>query len=183
MPEFRSNLFVLTGGPGSGKTAVIAALRDGGHRCAAESGRRIIREQTAIGGAALPWRDRTLYAEVMQSWDLRAYIELARTQGPVFFDRGLPDVIGYLRLEGLPVPDHMMRAARYCRYARAVFLFPPWPQIYCEDQERKQSPQRAAETFRTMVAVYNELGYDLIEIPKASVGERTGFLLAAVRRL
>lgn len=51
----RDNRFIVfTGGPGAGKTSVIEALRSAGHRCSAEAGRAIIRQQVAIDGAALP---------------------------------------------------------------------------------------------------------------------------------
>lgn len=179
----RPKLIVLTGGPGSGKTSVIEHLRKAGHPCNAEAGRRIIQEQRMIDGPALPWRDRALYAEVMLSWELRALQDRQGTTGSVFCDRGIPDVIGYLRLEGLPVPPHMMRAARRCRYAGPVFLFPPWPEIYGRDEERRQTFETAEATHRAMAAVYAELGYDLIEVPRVPVAERMAFLLATVEGL
>lgn len=180
----RDNHFtVFTGGPGAGKTSVIEALRAAGHRCAAEAGRAIIRQQVPIDGAALPWRDRALYAEVMLSWELRTFEAQAETRGPVFFDRGLPDIVGYLRLEGLPVPEHVLRTAQDRRYAPRVFLFPPWPEIFTGDAERKQTPEVAAATCRVMAETYSELGYELIEVPRADIAERTRFILAACETL
>src|SRR3546814_10617091 len=64
---------------------------------------RIIRDQVAIGGTALPWADRAAFAELMLGWELRSWHEAHDRAGPVIFDRGVPDVIGYLRLCGLPV--------------------------------------------------------------------------------
>ena len=58
---------------------------------------------------------------------------------PVIFDRGIPDVIGYLRLCGLPVPATVLKAAEQRRYARRVFIAPPWPAIFEQDAERKQT--------------------------------------------
>ncbi|WP_420346791.1 AAA family ATPase [Pelagibius sp.] len=174
---------VLTGGPGAGKTSVIEVLRAAGHRCSAEAGRAIIRQQMEIDGAALPWRDRALYAELMLSWELRALDAQAEGSGSVFFDRGLPDIVGYLRLEGLPVPAHILKAAQGQRYAQRVFLFPPWPEIFTGDSERKQTAEVAAATCRAMAATYSELGYDLIEVPRAGVAERARFIMAACRAL
>ena len=51
------HLVVITGGPGSGKTTLIDALEAAGFARTHEAGRGIIRDQTAIGGPALPWRD------------------------------------------------------------------------------------------------------------------------------
>ena len=47
-------LFVITGGPGSGKSTLIKALAERGFCTMPEAGRAIIRDQVAIGGEALP---------------------------------------------------------------------------------------------------------------------------------
>ncbi|EFL02359.1 LOW QUALITY PROTEIN: conserved hypothetical protein, partial [Streptomyces sp. SPB78] len=102
---------MVTGGPGAGKTTLLDALARRGHPITAEAGRAIIREQRACGGDALPWADRARFAELMVARDAATYAGADRAGPPVFFDRGLPDTIGYLRLEGLPVPPALPRAA------------------------------------------------------------------------
>ncbi len=99
-------LFVVTGGPGSGKSTLIAALAGHGIRSMPEAGRAIIQDQVAIGGEALPWSDRRAFAELMLSWEIRSYRAALRIDGPVIFDRGVPDVAAYLRLSELPVPAY-----------------------------------------------------------------------------
>jgi len=100
------HLFVVTGGPGSGKSSVIAALAEQGVATMPEAGRAIIRDQVAIGGEALPWGDRAAFAEQMLGWELRSHREAAGLAGPVVLDRGVPDVIGYLRLCRFPRTPH-----------------------------------------------------------------------------
>ena len=172
--------FVVTGGPGSGKSTLLAALAGEGLTTMPEAGRAIIREQVAIGGAALPWADRALFAELMLAADIRTYREAQAAPGPVLFDRGVPDVVGYLELSGLPVPLHAMAAARAFRYAPRVFIAPPWPEIFAQDGERKQSPEEAEATCRAMVEVYTGLGYDLLTLPRAPLPERVRFVLAEI---
>lgn len=172
---------VITGGPGSGKSTLAAALAADGFYRMPEAGRAIIRDQSAIGGPALPWGDRAAFAELMLGWDMRSYHEAGSRPGPVIFDRGVPDVIGYLRLCGLPVPAHMMKAASLCRYNPRVFLAPHWPAIYTQDGERRQSTEEADATSRAMAAVYAELGYELVPLPLAPVTERVRFIRAHLR--
>jgi len=168
--------FVLTGGPGSGKTTLIDALRAAGHSTAPEAGRGIIQHQTAISGPALPWHDPALFAELMLAWEMRSH-EAARTEaGPVFFDRGVPDVIGYLRLTGLPVPAHVEKAAERFRYNRKVFILPPWPEIFRQDAERRQDLDEARRTYDAMVETYTTCGYKLIEVPCGPVEGRLRFV-------
>ncbi|MBL3598036.1 AAA family ATPase, partial [Rhodovulum sulfidophilum] len=94
----------MSSGPGAGKTSLITELARRGFHTIPESGRAIIREEMQSGGDALPWADRAAYAERMLEQDLRAYSALRALSGPVIFDRGIPDVLGYLMLCGLPGP-------------------------------------------------------------------------------
>lgn len=170
-------LYVLTGGPGSGKSTLIERLRGEGYAVSPEAGRAIIRDQVAIGGRALPWSDPAAYAEMMLGWEMRSHHVARGSSGPVFLDRGIADVIGYLRLLGLPVPAHMAKAAAIFRYHRRALIAPPWPEIYRKDAERRQDPEEAERTHAAMRETYAELGYELIELPKSPVEERLRFVI------
>ena len=176
-PQPPSRFFVITGGPGSGKTPLIEALRASGHECAAEAGRAVIQEETASGGSALPWADRAAFAERMLEKDIATYRRAVHIGGPVFFDRGIPDIAGYLRLSGLTIPEALDRAAMSERYSRRVFIAPPWQEIFRQDAERKQDFEEAVRTYETMVETYDRYGYELCALPLASVAERLAFVL------
>lgn len=174
--------FIITGGPGSGKSTLIEALVARGYRAMPEAGRAIIQDHVAIGGPALPWADRQAFAAQMLGWDMRSWREAAAKEGVTFFDRGIVDVVGYLRLCGLPVPDHLVTAARRLRYNPTVFIAPPWEAIYAPDSERKQTPEDARATFEAMAAVYPAFGYSLIPLPLASVEDRVRFVVGHLSR-
>lgn len=177
MLDDSDRFFVLTGGPGSGKTTLIEALREKGFATTDEAGRGIIREETQDDGRALPWLDRERFAERMFEWELSSYRQAERETGAVFFDRGLPDTLGYLRLEGLAAPGWMEEQAWRLRYNGRVFVAPPWKEIFGPDEERRQSWEVAVCTYETMIRTYTELGYMLIELPRVPVPERVRFLL------
>lgn len=179
----RPDFHIITGGPGSGKTTLIDALAALGFQHMPEAGRAIIRDQVAIGGTALPWADRAAFAELMLGWEMRSWREAQNQKGPVIFDRGVPDVSGYLRLSGLPVPAHVTRAAKLFRYQRRVFIAPPWREIFGQDAERKQDFAEAQATYEAMVTVYAELGYELVSLPLAPVAERVRFVRARMWRI
>jgi predicted ATPase len=179
MPKDHQRFFVLTGGPGSGKSTLIAALDDMGFTGSDEAGRAIIKDQALIEGPALPWKDPALFSELMLSWEMRSYAIAARSEGIHFFDRGVPDIIGYLRLCGLEVPAHMEQAARRYVYNRKVFLLPPWPEIFAQDSERKQTLEEAERTFDAVARAYADCGYRLVEVPRTDVADRRRFVLEA----
>ncbi|KVU27791.1 ATPase [Burkholderia ubonensis] len=178
--EAARRFFVVTGGPGSGKSTLIDALERAGFARSQEAGRGVIQDQVAVDGPALPWRDRSAFAELMLGWEMRSHHLARQARGPVFFDRGVPDVIGYLRRSGLAVPAHADAAARRFRYHRRVFIAPPWPDIYTQDAERRQDFAEAVRTYDAMVECYASYGYRLIELPRASVKARVRFVLDAL---
>ncbi|BBK33579.1 putative ATPase [Stella humosa] len=174
------SFFIVTGGPGAGKTTLVEALSTAGLATAPEGGRAIIRQELASGGDALPWRDPAAFAARMMAHD-RAQYRAARRRGrPCIFDRGIPDTIGYLRLTGLAVPAAMDRAARHLRYQPTVFVAPPWPAIYTTDAERRPTPQEAERTWAALCRTYVDHGYNLAPLPLAPVAERVAFVLARI---
>jgi predicted ATPase len=179
LKDSQNRFFVITGGPGSGKSTLIKALRNGGYATIGEGARTIIQEQVAIGGRALPWIDPGLFAELMLMWDIRSYRSAEQLDGPVFFDRGVPDVLGYLRLVNLPIPAHVQSAVDRFRYNQHVFIAPPWEDIFRQDRERKQDFAEAVRTYEA-ISCYTGAGYDLIELPRVSVEERVKFVLDVV---
>lgn len=113
----------------------------------------------------------------MTARDLASHAAAATATGSIFFDRGLPDVVGYRRLADLPASPALEAACAVRRYHRRVFIAPPWPDIYAADSERRQTPAEAEQTCRTMAEVYAEFGYQLVELPRAGVAERVAFVL------
>ena len=120
------NLFVLTGGPGAGKTTVLLELEKRGYRVVPEVARQIIQEQVRDGGRALPWGDRKLYTDLMLMRSVESYLQNSSATQPIFFDRGVPDTMGYARLIGLEDQAPSRRACDQHCYAACVFVAPPW---------------------------------------------------------
>ncbi|MCE8438450.1 AAA family ATPase [Rhodovulum sulfidophilum] len=170
------HFFVVTGGPGTGKTSLITELARRGFHTIPESGRAIIREEMQSGGDALPWADRAAYAERMLQRDLRSYEDAQAHSGPVIFDRGIPDILGYLTLCSLPVPSHVAAAAKAARYNARVFLAPYWDEIFTQDTERTQTRAEAEATGAVMRDTYTALGYEIIELPRTDIARRADFV-------
>ena len=171
--------FIVTGGPGSGKTSLLDALEKMDHKRSVEAGRGIIRQQVAIGGRALPWDDKVLFSELMLSWEIRSYQIAEQWAGIVFFDRGVPDIAAYLTLSNLPIPKYVQKAIETFHYNPRVFIAPPWREIFTQDRERKQDFDEAIRTYEALVKTYNRNGYKLVELPCASIEERLRFVLAS----
>ncbi|MDR4954538.1 AAA family ATPase [Chryseobacterium sp. ES2] len=179
MKQNISTLYIITGGPGAGKTTLLDELTRHELITVPEEGRKIIKEQIDSGGEGLPWLNKELFAELMFKESVKTYMEISKLshKKPVFFDRGILDTLGYMKLEHILIPVSMVAKAREMAYHHNVFILPPWKEIYENDPERKQTFQKAVETFECMKDIYQEYGYTVIEVPKVSVENRAHFIL------
>ncbi|HVY19125.1 MAG TPA: AAA family ATPase [Bauldia sp.] len=174
------NYFIISGGPGSGKSSIIDRLDARGFTTVGETGRAIIREQAESGGNATHTGDAEAFGLLMLERGIADYRRMRKEDEPVFFDRGIAELTGYWRLIGKPLPERVALAAREYRTNRTVFLAPPWREIYRQDAERQQDWNEAVRTFELVREAYDTAGYMTIEIPKDTVARRVSFILAEV---
>lgn len=175
-----NNFYVITGGPGVGKTTLLEELRNRNYEIIPEIARALINEQQANNGIALPWKDKKLYKEVMFDRSIESYEQADKTlngKKPIFFDRGFLDTICYAKLIQSEINERMESYAANWRYNKNIFMLPPWQKIYETDNERKQGWKEAVLTFEKMCETYKSYGYEIIEIPKLAVSERADFVL------
>jgi predicted ATPase len=184
--------YVITGGPGSGKTTALAELIRRGHVCIPEDARAVIQEQVASGGLALPWADAPRFAGLLMERSIatyRAQAAIWHAQGaknpqiPIYFDRGIGDAFTYADLIGHTLPADMCEQASACLYRSPVFLAPWWPEIYSTDAERRQTAEEAERTEHAIVKTYTQLGYRIARLPLASAQERADFILREAAQL
>lgn len=164
---------VLTGAPGAGKTTLLDAAAAAGMRTSPEVARQILK---APGGMALRESDPLGFADAMLEAHRREYERHASRPQTVLFDRGFPDVAGFLDVSGLPVSRAIEQACRTLRYAGPVFRAPAWAAIYARDPERIQDWEQAVASDEAVTAAWKRFGYDVIDLPLVGVDERLGFL-------
>jgi predicted ATPase len=169
-----NNSFVLTGAPGVGKTSLLKEL-EASFRCVPEPARIILAEQRASKSEALPEKNPELFCELLLQRSIQDYEKNRNHDGPVIFDRGVPDNIAYAACFGLDA-SHYLRTAKNYQYSRMVFLLPPWEEIYSTDDERKMNFRQVCEFHELIRKAYSNLGYNLIEVPRCSIQERASFV-------
>ncbi len=173
----KNNFYIITGGPGVGKTSLIDELAKRDYNCVPEVAREIIKEQMANNGNALPWGDVREYSDRMLSYSVRDFIYLSDKDDLYFFDRGIPDTYGYELLMKFDTNEKLMGALAEYRYNKIAFILPPWKEIYETDNERKQDFQTAIDTYNVMKVAYKNAGYNLVEVPIMPVDQRADFVL------
>jgi predicted ATPase len=176
MPQFP----VITGASGAGKSTLLAALSALGYSTVPEAALAILREQLESGGGILPWADRRLFFEEVLARNIRCHEAAQALDAPVFFDRGIPECLAWLRLSGAELEVRHFDAVERYRYAQTVFVAQPWPEIYVRNAERRATFEQAARSFEPTVGAYVDAGYRACVLPKATVEERVAFILATV---
>lgn len=169
---------VLTGAPGAGKTTLLDAAAAAGIRTSPEVARRILQQP---GGTELRANDPLGFAEAMAEAHAREYELHGHGDEPVLFDRGLPDVVGFLDVSGLTVPASVDRACRTLRYHGPILRAPAWADIYVQDAERIQDWAQAVASDQAVTAAWRRYGYDVTDLPLVSVERRLAVLREALR--
>ena len=169
-------LIVMTGAPGTGKTAILGTYASS-H--VPEPAREVLAEQRAIGGTGTPETDPARFVELLLARSIEKHQAALRRGSSVLFDRGIPDCVAYARLLGVG-PEPCRKAAAMYRYDSAALVTRPWAEIYTTDDERTMSFEATLPFQRLVEEAYEEAGYELVEVPRGSIAERAAFIRSFV---
>jgi predicted ATPase len=168
--------YIITGAPGTGKSTIIDALRQSGHICFDEIARKIIAQELKQGTNRLPWIDIRSFSEMVLEEMLKQKPDVLK-EPLSFLDRGIPDIIGYFNYTKVTPAAHYFESLRDFPYQNKVFFTPLWEEIYVTDSERLETTEEAKKISEALFKTYTSLGFNVVEIPKASINERLKFIL------
>lgn len=175
--------YVITAGPGHGKTTIIELLASKGYAVGYEAARLIIEKEQLKKNGCLPSTDLAGFQELVVKRQLELEDTATRMEhahlvsGEVFFDRGIIDGYGYCKLGKVPAPAIIEEQGRG-RYDK-VFILDALPG-YQNDAVRAESRQTALDIHDAIEQSYREFGYDLIKVPALPPEERVEFILRHV---
>lgn len=178
----KDNYYVLTGAFGSGKSTVLALLKQRGFLCVNEPAREVLKEQRSFNGSGVPEKDPALFAELMYKLSALSYDSFKSENAPVIFDRGIPDLIAYAEIFGLDPSEYLAAAGEY-RYNANVFCFNAWPDIYVNDDERRADFETSHKFGELVKKIYIQTGYNVVDVPFTDIVNRTGFITDKVKLL
>lgn len=177
--DLRRRFVLLTGCSGGGKSTLLKALDERGFATIQEPGRRIVSDELAGCGKALPWVNMKAFARravEMAKSDLKV---AQNTDGIVFFDRGLIDAAIALANSGGQTIEETIGETQ--PYWKRVFVVPPWRELFGNDPERRHSFEAAVQEHLRIEETLDALGYTRVELPKVSAQERAEIVLKECR--
>ncbi|MFJ3055904.1 AAA family ATPase [Herbaspirillum sp. NPDC087042] len=174
--------YVISGCSGGGKSTLLAELKRRGYSVMEEPGRRVVTAELKNGGAALPWIDMRAFLSRAIDLALNDLRSAKAASSPVFFDRGLVDALSALAATTGEMPDETLMQEAH-QYHRQVFMLPPWPEIYAQDNERRHDLSQALSEYERLLKAYPAYGYDIQLVPMLTVSQRADFVLSQLKTL
>ena len=171
----KHNFYIITGGPGGGKTSLLENLATHGYNFVPETARQIIKQRLAKGLAPRP--DPGTFAQQIFVQDWKNFVSNSDLSSLLFFDRSFMDSACMLLDSDSKSYDNIRNTHLTNRYNNKVFITPPWKQIYRTDDERDQSFEQSIEVYQRLAKWYKEHDYDVIVLPKDTIENRTKFIL------
>jgi predicted ATPase len=178
-----SRFVVITGGPGAGKTSLVAHLGSLGYATVPEAGIQIIdelnREHWVPG--QVKWRQQHPAEFLRLAMVRMAALETACTvaEGRFgFCDRGRPDALAYAELFGSELDSEVRSLIESQRYLRVFLLdtlsdFPARPAT-----GRTSDRERSVRVNALLFEAYRSLGYAPFRVPELPTGDRARFVLS-----
>lgn len=169
--------FVLTGGPGVGKTSLIEELKARGYQTIPETYAVLYSQAIAQNTLVTFFADSVALYENILNEQLR-WEQHLDGQAIVFLDRSTVDILAFAKHFNVPLSDEFIERAK--RSYDLIFFLEPLPKdLYKRCNERKESYEEAEGLHHLIKKTYREMGFaekQLIEVPFGTIQERIDFM-------
>lgn len=170
--------YLLTGGPGNGKTTLIRRLSQRGFYALGESAEYIITRELPKPDPVLPWTNLARFQELVVGNQKQWESEIPGEVGAAVIDRGLPDSLAYCRVGGINPPEILEKENLRDRYDK-VFIIEPLRALE-NTTVRREGKELAVKIHEAIKQAYTELGYTPVSIPDCGIEERVGMILSHI---
>lgn len=174
MDRIKTNWYVITGGPGSGKTTTVNILRDRGYITTMEHARHFLDTQRLKGrtieevrAAQSEFQHGVLKMQIDQENEIAPHVQ-------VFLDRAIPDALAYYRYLNMPV-DGLLRDALQKVSYKKVFIMDPLPLV--NDYARLENAEAQKKIHELITEVYEALPSLVVHVPVLPAEQRVDFIL------
>ncbi|MBL7914304.1 MAG: ATP-binding protein [Bacteroidia bacterium] len=172
--KIKTNWYVITGGPSSGKTTTVNILKDRGYITTIEHARHYLDTQRLKGRTVEEVRKNQIE---FQTGVLEMQLEQEREISPdvqVFLDRAIPDALAYYRFLDLPVDQKLLDALANVSYKK-IFILDYLPLV--TDYARTEDVKAQRQIHDLITEVYESLPFLIVKIPVLQPDQRVDYIL------
>ncbi|MBN8665650.1 MAG: ATP-binding protein [Chitinophagales bacterium] len=172
--EIKTNWYVVTGGPCTGKTTVIELLAARGYATTLEQARHYIDTQKIKGRTVEEIRANKEQFQ-LQVLNLQIEEESKLDINKItFLDRALPDAMAYYEFLGLKYDDRLIKMCNTFCYQK-VFILDRLPLI--NDYARLEDEEEQIRIHHLIIDVYKRFPCPVEFVPVLPPEERVDFIL------
>lgn len=169
-------IYVISGGPGTGKTSVINELSKE-FITFEEAARTLVDNDLRFKGKSVNEINMKSFQDSIFDCQKKQIEELGKTARDneiIFSDRGVGSTIAYYKINQLDVPKAVIDFANSFRYS-GIFIL-DLLDFYETDALRQENKEKQKKIHDEIIKVYEELGYKVIFVPFMSVKDRVRFI-------
>ena len=169
-------VYIITGGPGFGKTTVINLLAELNFPVCQENARELLASCQDRKGIVNSNKFPVDFEKKVATERINFLLSID-DNAIAFSDRGVPDQIAYSRYKNKMPSNYITGIADKYKYAQIVFVAPPWEEIFVQDKIRNENFMEASAIHNQILKAYSEYNYKIINLPLANPKERVRFIL------
>lgn len=170
----KTNWYVITGGPSSGKTTTVNLLAERGYKITIEHARHYIETQQITGKTIEEIKKNQVeFQRSILDMQIAQESEIS-PDDIVFLDRAIPDALAYYRFLGLPEDKKIHDAVRKAPYKK-VFILDPLPLV--KDSVRTEDESAQKKIHGLLKVAYESLSFPTVPVPVLPPEERVDFIL------
>ncbi|MBM3232541.1 hypothetical protein FJZ18_00020 [Candidatus Pacearchaeota archaeon] len=166
--------YILTGGPGSGKSCIVLELERRGEYIIREAAEDVIRLEQAKGNPS-PWKSPDFQKKIL-NLQMQREERVPKNLERIFIDRGILDGLAYIQ----PETEISREIQRQTRAYTGVFLVENLGFVK-NNEIRAENHDAAMQIECKLKEVYIMAGYKIVHIPATDVNKRTDMILRYIQ--